>query len=117
MLLGVEYQWVTGVIAETVNVIVGFFMILGILFYFPTFESSIWQATPGKKLLNLKVTDLDGERIGFGKALIRNWSKALSVLILLIGFLMVAFTKKKQGLHDIIAGTLVIENSGFPDRD
>ena len=71
------------------------------------FESSPWQATPGKMVLGLKVTDLEGRRIGFARATGRNLAKVLSSLILCIGYLMVAFTEKKQGLHDMLAGTLV----------
>ena len=117
MLLGVEYQWTTDVIQEAVNAIIGICYGLALIIYFPAFESSTWQATPGKKLLNLKVTDLNGERIGFGKASVRLWSKLISALILYIGFLMVAFTQKKQGLHDKFAGTLVIKNRRFQDRE
>lgn len=87
--------------------------ILGILIqwlYFTAQESSAWQATLGKKMLGIKVTDMNGERIGFGKANARYWSKILSALILFIGYFMVAFTEKKQGLHDMIAGTLVMRN-------
>jgi hypothetical protein len=57
------------------------------------------------------VTDLDGNRIGFGRATGRYFAKILSALILLIGFIMAAFTQKKQGLHDIIAGTLVVKKA------
>ena len=78
--------------------------------YFTLLESSKWQATIGKKLLKLKVTDEAGAPIGFGKANARYWSKILSCIILFIGFVMVGFTKKKQGLHDIIARTLVVRN-------
>lgn len=60
-------------------------------------------------MVGLKVTDENGARIGFGKANGRYWSKILSALILFIGFVMVAFTEKKQGLHDKIAGTLVVK--------
>lgn len=77
--------------------------------WFTISESSKWQATIGKKLIGVKVTDENGERIGFGKANARYWSKILSGLILFVGFLMVAFTAKKQGLHDKIAGTLVVK--------
>lgn len=77
--------------------------------WFTISESSKWQATIGKKIIGLKVTDENGERIGFGKANGRYWSKILSGLILFVGFLMVAFTAKKQGLHDKIAGTLVVK--------
>lgn len=76
--------------------------------YWTVFESSGWQATPGKRMLGLRVTDQDGRRIGFGRANARYWSKILSTLILFIGFLMVAFTRRKQGLHDLIASTLVL---------
>lgn len=78
--------------------------------YFTISESSPWQATLGKKLLGLRVTDEAGNRIGFGRANGRYWSKILSALILLIGFIMVAFTEKKQGLHDKIAATLIFKD-------
>lgn len=76
-------------------------------FTFP--ESSGWQATLGKKILGLRVTDEQGGRISFGRANARYWSKILSALLLFIGFIMVAFTDKKQGLHDKIAGALVLK--------
>lgn len=78
-------------------------------YYFTYMESSKKQATFGKAAVGLIVTDLNGNRISFGKANVRFFSKILSCLILYIGFLMVAFTKKKQGLHDMIAETLVIK--------
>ena len=76
--------------------------------YFAGLESSVWQATVGKKMLGMKVTDTSGERIDFIKATIRYLSKFLSSFFLMIGFIMVAFTAKKQGLHDFIAGTTVV---------
>ena len=76
--------------------------------YSALMESSSKQATVGKMALGIIVTDLDGGRIGFGRATGRYFAKILSALILGIGFLMVAFTERKQGLHDMIAGTLVI---------
>jgi uncharacterized RDD family membrane protein YckC len=79
--------------------------------YFAGLESSVWQATVGKNMLGMQVTDTSGERIDFIKATIRYLSKFLSSFFLMIGFIMVAFTEKKQGLHDFIAGTLV-ENIG-----
>jgi uncharacterized RDD family membrane protein YckC len=65
--------------------------------------------TIGKQALKIVVTDLEGKRIDFVKATIRYFSKIISSLILLIGYIMAAFTEKKQALHDIIAGTLVLE--------
>ncbi len=87
--------------------------LLGILvmwIYFAVMESSAKQGTLGKMALGIKVTDLEGNRISFGRASGRYFGKIISWLILFIGFIMVAFTKKKQGLHDMIAGCLVVNN-------
>jgi len=65
------------------------------------------QATIGKMICGLKVTDMEGRRISMGRAISRNMLMELSTLTLGFGFLMVGFTAQKQGLHDIIAGTLV----------
>ncbi|HDM76019.1 MAG TPA: RDD family protein [Deltaproteobacteria bacterium] len=81
--------------------------ILGWL-YFALMESSQTQGTLGKMALGIKVTDLNGHRIGFGKATGRYFGKIISAMILFIGFLMIGFTKKKQGLHDMMAGCLVV---------
>jgi uncharacterized RDD family membrane protein YckC len=75
--------------------------------YFAIMESSGWQATLGKQALNLVVTGESGERIGFGRATGRYFAKILSLLTFLVGFFMVGWTQRKQGLHDLIAGTLV----------
>jgi uncharacterized RDD family membrane protein YckC len=71
--------------------------------------SSSWQGTIGKRILNLKVTDEAGNRIGFGRATGRFFAKWLSGLILYIGFFMIGFTDRKRGLHDMLAGTLVMK--------
>lgn len=77
--------------------------------YSATLESSAWQATLGKKLLGLKVSDAHGNRLSFARATARHFGKYLSSFLFL-GFILVGFTEKKQGLHDLIAGTLVIRN-------
>ncbi len=94
-------------------------VLLTILFfgYFAYFESSSYQATPGKMAMKIKVTDLQGGRISFLKALWRNVSKIFSSLILYIGYLMAGFTQRKQALHDMIAGTLVIQSEGTKELD
>ena len=79
------------------------------LAYFAYFESSERQATLGKQAMGLVVTDMNGNRIDMGKAVIRHLSKIISGLVLIIGYLMQPFTEKKQALHDIIAGTLVFK--------
>ncbi|MEN9649692.1 MAG: hypothetical protein RL094_659 [Candidatus Parcubacteria bacterium] len=76
--------------------------------YFTWMESGSHQATIGKQALKIKVTGLNGERITPQRALVRTVSKYLSGFILLIGYLMVLFTEKKQALHDIIAKTVVV---------
>jgi len=76
--------------------------------YYASMESSSWQATLGKKILGLKVTNLAGNRITFARASGRFFGKILSGMILGIGFLMAGFTARKQALHDILAGCLVL---------
>ena len=83
---------------------------LGIhLIYWPLFESSGLQATPGKLLLRMRVTGLEGQRISFSRALLRNVAKILSLLPLGFGFLMIGITVRNQCLHDKIAKTLVMK--------
>ncbi len=86
-------------------------MYIAIILYFPILESSSWQATIGKRAVGIKVIDLDGRRIGFPRALGRFFAKIISGIILYIGFIMAGFTERKQALHDIIAGTLVIKDN------
>ncbi|MBZ5642846.1 MAG: RDD family protein [Acidobacteriia bacterium] len=77
--------------------------------YFAGLESSERQATFGKSAMSLRVTDLQGQRLSFGHATGRFFSKIITGLIPLgIGYIMAGFTEKKQALHDMIAGTLVV---------
>ena len=76
--------------------------------YHALMESSKQQGTLGKMALGLRVTDLDGRRITFGRATGRYFAKILSWMTLMIGFIMAAFTSKKQALHDFVGGTLVL---------
>ncbi len=77
--------------------------------YFALFESSKMQGTPGKRIMGVRVTDFKGNRILFGRATLRHFSKLISTLIIFAGFLMIAISRKKQGLHDKIAGCLVLK--------
>lgn len=92
--------------AATQNYSVAVIVVISWL-YFTVAESSRWQATPGKKLLGLRVVDDGGQRVGFTRANGRYWSKAVSWIILGIGFVMVGLSSQKQGLHDRLAGTFV----------
>ena len=79
--------------------------------YFVLFESGGWQATPGKRMLGIRVTTLSGERISFGRATGRYFGKILSALLFYIGFIMAGVTDKKQALHDKLAETLVLRGN------
>ena len=84
---------------------------LGLLFdwvYFATFESSRLRGSPGKRMLGMQVQDLDGRRISFARASARYSAKVLSAILLMAGFVMIATTRRNQGLHDLVAGTLVV---------
>jgi uncharacterized RDD family membrane protein YckC len=78
--------------------------------YFAFLESSPWQATLGKRAVGVKVVDEQGSRITFITATIRYIGKIVSGAILLIGYIMAAFTAKKQALHDMIASTYVVNS-------
>jgi uncharacterized RDD family membrane protein YckC len=80
--------------------------------YFTIFERSKAQGTLGKRLFGLQVTDLHGHRIGFGRANARYWLKLFVCLPFLAGFIPIAFTPRRQGLHDLIAKTLVVRRRG-----
>lgn len=66
-------------------------------------------------MFGIKVTNLAGQRIGFGRAVARYFASWLSALILLLGYLMAAVTSRKQALHDLLVGTLVVNRDAAPD--
>lgn len=94
--------------------VLNIFSLVGGWLYSALMESSAKQATLGKMALSICVTDMDGRRISFGRATGRYFAKILSAIILLIGYIMAAFTARKQGLHDMIASTLVVQNVALP---
>ena len=65
-------------------------------------------ATPGKMALGLKVTTVEGQPVEFGTAALRYFGYFVSFITLLIGFIMIGFSEQKRGLHDQIAGTIVV---------
>lgn len=75
--------------------------------YYTLFEASSWQATPGKRILRLYVTDLKGQRVTLGRALLRSLARQISGF-LFVGYILAGFTEKKQALHDILASCLVL---------
>jgi uncharacterized RDD family membrane protein YckC len=85
--------------------------ILGAWLYHAKMESSAWQATLGKKALNLRVTDLNGARVTFNRATGRHFAKLITGLIPLgVGFMLAGLTEKRQALHDMIASCLVLRD-------
>jgi uncharacterized RDD family membrane protein YckC/Tfp pilus assembly protein PilE len=104
---------------EGVNGLVGlaylaWFAIRGV--YFAAMHSSSWQASLGKRALGIKVTDDRGERLGFAQALGRWFAAALSYLTFYIGFLIAGLTDRKRALHDMVAGTLVVDRWAYTDH-
>jgi uncharacterized RDD family membrane protein YckC/Tfp pilus assembly protein PilE len=84
--------------------------------YFAFMESSAKQATLGKMALGIKVVDLQGKRISFGRASGRFFGKIVSGITLGIGYVMAAFTQRKQALHDMMASCLVVNKAVIPSE-
>jgi len=93
---------------STQGLVATYTAVIGIL-YFPLMESSPLRATLGKLACGLMVVDEDGRQIGFARAFGRNVGKFLSALILFVGFMMAGWTRRKQALHDMMAGCLVLK--------
>lgn len=90
-------------------------LVIGI-FYHTFLESSRYQGTIGKRVLEIQVINYKGERLSFLKSLLRNVIKIISSIGFMIGYLMAGQTSKKQTLHDMIAHTLVVRKELFPER-
>jgi len=85
------------------------------LLYMTAFESGPWQSSVGKKIMGIRVIDQYGHRLTFVRALGRNAAKGLSFMTLLFGFAMAGWSKRKQGLHDRLAETLLIDEDALAD--
>jgi uncharacterized RDD family membrane protein YckC len=103
---------------EIIRGLLGFYALLILVgvaiswLYYALMESSERQATLGKAVLNLKVTDMSGNQISFGRASGRYFSKIVSGFVPLgIGYIMAGFTERKQALHDFMGGTLVVRSN------
>ena len=101
--------WIGAFVAVALNQDVGILIaIVGWWLYFALQESSPRQATLGKRALGIIVTDLHGERLTFARATGRFFAKYFSSILFGIGYIIAAFTARKQALHDLIASTLVV---------
>jgi len=85
------------------------FEILMVLFYAPLLEGSRPHATVGKMALALQVRRKDGGEVGFARAFARNVAEALCLLTVGLGYLVALFTTRRQALHDLLTGTVVVE--------
>ncbi|MFL9583247.1 RDD family protein [Stenotrophomonas sp. AB1(2024)] len=90
-------------------------LIIGIGYY-AGFHASRGGATLGKMAVGIKVVRSDGERITFLRGVGRYFGFILSSLTLLIGFIMAAFTERKQALHDMLCDTLVVDKWAFTEN-
>lgn len=104
LLLAVAFSF----LGEMGVMITGVAVVLIQLLYWPVLESSTHQATFGKRMLGIRVEHADGGRTTFLRALGRNLAKIISSIPMALGFVMVAFTDRKQGLHDMIAKCVVV---------
>jgi uncharacterized RDD family membrane protein YckC len=90
-------------------------MLLAAVFYLliliPFLTSTGYRASPGKVLCGMVVTDMNGRTLSFPQAVLREFGKYLSFLALCLGFILIGFTEKKQGLHDLLALTVVVPRS------
>lgn len=101
--------------------VIGFYVLPFVMqgAYHIAFTGSAWQATPGKRLVGIKVVDEDGQRITLARSTGRWFAAALSYLTFYIGFLMAAFTDRKRALHDMVASTRVVDQWAYtanPER-
>jgi uncharacterized RDD family membrane protein YckC len=87
------------------------FVILVWWIYYAVLHASRWQASLGMKLLRMKITGRTGERIDFGRATGRYFASLISSVFCYAGYLIIPFTPKRQGLHDLVASTFVIKES------
>jgi len=92
--------------------------VLSVLYY-AGFHASRGKATPGKMAVGIQVVRPDGAQISFARAVGRLFATILSGIILGIGYLLAAFTERKQALHDMLCDTLVVDKWAFsphPER-
>jgi len=114
LLAAVVAMSLAGVAERTLKIVYTSLSWIGAWLYYALMHSSAQQATVGKRAIGIKVTDLLGERIGFGRATGRHIATFLSALTLFIGFAMAGFTARRQALHDMVAGTLVVSKDASP---
>jgi uncharacterized RDD family membrane protein YckC len=94
-------------LASLIGLVVG-------LAYFLIFYVNYDGATPGKRLMAIKVTKDDGSRLTYPVVFVRYLGTLISAFLFGLGYLWVVWDKKKQALHDKIAKTVVVKTEGKP---
>jgi uncharacterized RDD family membrane protein YckC len=100
--------------AETITAIIGaaltvaFLAMLGSWLYYALLQSASRQATLGQMALGIRIADLEGRRVSFGRASGRYFATVLTGLTFGLGYLLMFFTARKQTLHDLVASTVVL---------
>ncbi len=107
-ILGIALMVAAAAVGDEAAMIANLALVLIAFLYWPVMESTERQATFGKQLLGIQVTDINGARLTFVRSLLRNLAKIISSLPFALGFLLAAFTARKQALHDIITKCLVV---------
>ena len=108
---GMDYSDIVGTL-KTLVMAVALGNLVGLvvkILYNSLMEASKFQGSVGKIALGLKVTDASGNKLSLVKAILRNIGKIVSGMILLIGYIMAGVTEKKQALHDMFVGALVVK--------
>ncbi len=108
MWMGANHDSIQSMVAIFDGVSEPIIYIAGTWLYFALQYSSRFQATVGMRCVNIQVVDYDYQRLSFGRATGRHFAKYLSFLTLTVGYIMIVFTKRRQGLHDFIAKTYVV---------
>lgn len=111
ILLFIALLWVEEAALRIIMILIATSLILCTKFFYSVYaDATEQQGTIGKKLLAIKIADVNGEKISLQKSLVRNLSKALSVMIFFMGYVYMLFNKRSQCLHDVIADTLVMKD-------
>ena len=106
-----SFVFVSGKTERIAAIVIGLPLIpLAKFIYSSIAEAGVKQATIGKSLLDIKVTDLKGNRISLENSYGRNAAKILSVLPVFFGYLYSFLNRKQQCFHDLIANTLVVKD-------
>ena len=106
ILAGLIDNIILGIVSIPIAFLMPFLGIFIYWLYFVIFQSSKKRSTLGMRVCDIKIHDEHFNKLGFWRLTGRYFATGLSAIILLIGFFMIGFTKRKQGLHDLVARTI-----------